>query len=95
MLLIGLPVFIASYYVYHVDKLEDEEFAERFGNIYEGLVLSKSREKRRAALFYPFWFVTRRLVFATICIVAPDAFWLQLSAAFAVGLVNVSYLCAC
>ena len=93
IILIGLPVFIASFYVCHIDKLEDDNFTESYGNIYEGLVLSKSREKRLIALFYPFWFVTRRLIFATICIVAEDDFWLQVSAAFFTSMVNVCYLC--
>jgi len=48
--------------------MEDEEFKERYGNIYDGLVLDKSPAKRRIALFYPFWFVTRRLILALMCI---------------------------
>ena len=69
-ILAGLPIFIAVFYPCHLDKLDEEEFTEKYGNIYEGLVLSKSKEKRLIALFYPFWFVTRRLIFTMVCIFA-------------------------
>lgn len=92
-ILFGLPLFIAGFYTCHVDKMEDEEFVEKYGDIYDGLVLSTSREKRLIALFYPFWFVTRRLIFALICILAQRDLWLQMSAAFFVSMVNICYLC--
>ena len=75
-ILVGLPIFIAIFYPVHVDKLDDEEFTQKYGNIYEGLVLDKSKDKRLVALFYPFWFVTRRLIFAMICIFAENDLWL-------------------
>ena len=92
-ILVGLPIFIAVFYTWNVDLLEDDDFVEKYGDIYDGLVLSQRREKRRAALFYPFWFVTRRLIFALICILAEKILWLQLSAAFFVSMVNICYLC--
>ena len=92
-ILVGLPLFIAFFYTRHVDRMEDDEFVEKYGDIYEGLVLSQSREKRLIALFYPFWFVTRRLIFALICILAQKLLYLQLSAAFFVSMVNICYLC--
>ena len=91
-ILFGLPIFIASWYPCHLDKLDDEEFIEKYGNVYDGLVMSKEKDKRLIALFYPFWFVTRRLIFALICILAEDDLWLQITTAFFVGLVNLCYL---
>ena len=75
-ILVGLPLFIAGFYTCHIESMEDESFVEKYGDIYGGLVLSTSREKRLIALFYPFWFVTRRLIFAFICIVAEKDLWL-------------------
>ena len=67
-LLFGMPVFIATFYFVNTDNMEDEKFKSKFGDIYEGLVLSSNPDKRRITLFYPFWFVTRRLIFALFCI---------------------------
>lgn len=70
VLLLGLPIFIYGFYSCHIKDLEDEDFVERYGDIYDGLVMDKTREKRMAALFYPFWFVMRRLMFAAVVILA-------------------------
>lgn len=70
-LLIGLPPFILFWYQCKIDNLEDDAFIESYGDIYDGLVLSGDKETRRVALFYPFWFVFRRLIFSLVCILAP------------------------
>ena len=75
-ILIILPIFIASFYGCHIEELEDDKFKESWGDIYDGLVLKKDRGTRMVALFYPFWFVFRRLVFAIICIVAQEDIFL-------------------
>ena len=92
ILLLALPCFIFGWYTGYAEKLEDEEFVEKFGDIYEGLVLDKDPEKRIVTMFYPFWFCVRRLLFALVCILAEDALWLQISVAVFVGMVNLCYL---
>ena len=72
--LFGLPIFIGLFYSCNIHKMDDETFVDSFGDIYDGLVLDKSPEKRLSAVFYPFWFVTRRLLFALICIWAETNF---------------------
>lgn len=72
ILLITLPIFIVALYNYYVNKLDDKEFTRKWGHIFEGLYLNKDYEKRRAAIFYPFWFCMRRMVFALVCILAQD-----------------------
>ena len=77
-----------------MDEMDEEAFVERYGDIYDDLVLSTSKDKRQAAVFYPFWFCMRRLIFALVCIFFETHLWLQLSAAFVVGLINLGYLMA-
>ena len=37
--LFGLPIFIKFFYACHIESMEDEEFVEKYGDIYDGLVL--------------------------------------------------------
>ena len=37
--LFGLPIFIKFFYHCHIESMEDEEFVEKYGDIYDGLVL--------------------------------------------------------
>lgn len=92
ILLLGLPIFIFGFYLCHIKDLDDDDFIESFGNIYDGLVMDKSREKRMAALFYPFWFCMRRLLFALVVILADEALWLQLITVIFTGIVQTAYL---
>jgi len=89
--LIGLPIFILAFYLNYVKKLETKKFVQKWGGILDGLYLSEEADKRRIAIFYPFWFCMRRIVFALTCILAPDALWLQVSAAFILAMVNLYY----
>ena len=93
-LLLALPLFIAIFYTYNIEMMDDDGFIESFGDIYDGLLLSKNPRKRLSAVFYPFWFVTRRLIFALICIWAEKDFMLQISCSLAACLVNICYMCA-
>lgn len=76
IILFGLPIFIYGFYSCHIQDMQDEEFIEKYGDIYDGLVMDKTKEGRLKALFYPFWFVTRRLMFAGAVIMAEKALWL-------------------
>ena len=92
VLLFGMPLYIATFYVINVNKLDDEKFQAKFGDIYDGLVLTNDPEKRRVILFYPFWFVTRRLIFALICIMMTEDFFWQLNTSLASCLINLGYM---
>ena len=71
ILILAMPFFIYIFYTVNMDEMDDEEFVERYGDIYDGLVLSKDKKKRQAAVFYPFWFCMRRLIFAIMVIFFP------------------------
>lgn len=70
MILFAMPIFIWSFFACHIDHMDEEEFEENFGEFYSGLMLDKTRGRRFRVLFYPFWFVMRRLVFAFTITVA-------------------------
>ena len=55
-------------------------------------MLDKTRGRRFRVLFYPFWFVMRRLVFAFTVTVAQDHLWLQFGFAFIFSMVNLCYV---
>ena len=92
ILLLGLPIFIATFYFINANKMDDEKFQGKFGDIYDGLVLSNNATKRRIALFYPFWFVTRRLIFALICILLKEDFFWQLNTSLLSSFINLGYM---
>jgi hypothetical protein len=91
--LLGMPLFIVGFYMCHTKDLEDKEFRERYGDIYDGLVLSKKPNKRFTALFYPFWFVMRRLIFSLIMILLDTYFWYQILIVMVCSIINICYLC--
>ena len=90
--ILALPVFICSYYLYHSDELDDKLFIDRYGNIYDGLMLSKDKSKRYITLFYPLWFLLRRFVFSIVCVSAQEDHLLQIGTAMIFGLISISYL---
>ena len=72
--------------------MDEKYFQRKYGDIYDGLVLSGDRSKRMSSLFQPFWFVTRRLIFSCICIFAEHELWLQITVALACSLINAAHL---
>jgi len=72
MLLFALPFFIFIFYTVNMDEMDDEDFVKRYGDIYNGLVLSKEKKMRQSAVFYPFWFCMRRLIFALALVLLPE-----------------------
>jgi len=103
---LSLPIFIMGFYGGHANYLCDDDFKARYGVVYDGLKighlqntwegpeLDATREKRFIALFHPFWFVMRRLVFALLVVVAESQLWLQIVVAFAFALAHGAYLAA-
>jgi hypothetical protein len=81
----ALPCFILIFYCRNFDCLEDEEFIEKWGAVYEGL------EYMRASLFANVIFVLRRMLFAYTCIKLSDSLWLQISMSMVVTTLAASY----
>ena len=42
-LLLAMPFSILGFYLHNIDRMEDKEFIQSYGNIYEGLKLSLDR----------------------------------------------------
>lgn len=78
LIIIGLPVFIWTYFGCNVKEINDAEFDKKFGEFYSGLQFyhgsdfNKRKAVRYRNLFYPFWFVMRRFLFAFSVVVAEE-----------------------
>ena len=74
--LIGLPIYIIVYYFKKVGELDDEEFQERYGTLYDGMKIERTEKekddetlyKRKVSVMFPFLCVLRRLIFIAIAI---------------------------
>ena len=87
-----IPFYTSFYYYCNVDKLEDEKWAEKYGTLYDGLQLSTEENKRKSALFFPFFFVIRRLAFVFAVIYMKDFLWGQIMTMFTCCIIMVIYL---
>lgn len=72
---IALPLYIVFFYSWNVDKMGDAEFANKFGTLYGGLNLSEKESKRKTGLFFPFFFVFRRMLFVLTAIFLKNFLW--------------------
>ena len=81
------PILILGFYNYHFDKLDDEDFEERWGAPYESL-----NKGSRWSLIYPCTFVGRRVIFAYVSIFMPGFLTGQLAIQFYLTLATVIYL---
>ena len=72
--------------------MSKKDFLATYGNVYDGLFLNKRPEKRLTAIFYPFWFVVRRLIFAFCCVWFEGSLQLQLTISLAFTMVSLGYL---
>jgi len=62
-----LPPFLVLFLLYNHDLLEDPQFKQRYGALYEGIDTT-----RTTALFYYSAFALRRLLFALTCVYLVD-----------------------
>ena len=92
LVLFAFSVLLMAFYLCRASSLDEKKFKAKIGDLYNGLVLSKSVYKRWKAVFYLFFFCIRRLIFAFVCIAAEDDFLFQIYVAIALALVNLSYL---
>ena len=89
VLLISLPIFILLFYIYHHDKLEDEEFRESFGEVYEGMDPSK-----KSIIFYSCYFLIRRWLLVSILCwsIFRKMVWIQIHSTLILTMVQIIYL---
>ena len=61
--LVGLPLYILSFYQVNFSKLKDEQFKNRYGEAYAGM-----DPEKKASIYFNAFFLLRRYIFAlTIC----------------------------
>ena len=68
-------MYTSAFYYFNLDKLDDENWTKKYGALYDGLQLSIEEDKRKAALFFPFFFVVRRMAFMTAVIFLNHFLW--------------------
>ena len=91
ILVIFMPLFTLIFYYYKIDSVEDEEFKNKYGTLYEGLELDMDKDKRKEALIYPFLFILRRIVFMITVIFMAHFTWSQIAVNFASSFAMVIY----
>ena len=69
VILIFGPVFTIIFYLRRFNDWKSETFETKFGSPLEGL-----RKDKKSSIFYPAFFIVRRMIFAFICIIMSDYF---------------------
>jgi hypothetical protein len=87
ILLTATPIFIMSFYHWHFSKLSEDEFAEKFGSVYEGL-----KPTKRSVISYATYFVVRRGVYALIAIFLYNYVALQIGLSMVITLIAGCYI---
>ena len=90
-----MPLFTSIFYGCKIDQMDDDEFKSKFGTLYEGLNLDMDKGKRKSGLFFPFFFVIRRLLFVTAAIWLSHFLWSQLAIQFFCSVTMIIYLFHC
>jgi len=90
--LLIMPFFTSLFYYFNADNMDDEEFEIKFGTLYSGLNLDLKENKRKSALFFPFFFVIRRLLFLVAAIFLNGFLWGQLAIQFFCSVTMIIYL---
>ena len=87
-----MPFYTSIFHGWNIDKMDDEKFSEKFGALYSGLNLDEKDSKRKSGLFFPFFFVVRRLLFFVAVIFFQDFIWGQVAIQFVCCITMVIYL---
>jgi hypothetical protein len=82
----SLPAFMLIFYLKNFDKWEDEKFEEEYGAPLDGL------HKRKSSLFYPVYFVIRRVLFCLTTLFLFNYVLFQLIIHFVLTLISIMYL---
>lgn len=81
-----LPFFILCFYYNYLDRLEDEDFQERFGTALEGL------DKKASSIWFAAWFVMRRFAFVLISMLLCNYVFIQLPLMLILTLVDAAFM---
>ena len=87
-----MPFYTSIFHGWNIDKMDDEDFSNKFCALYSGLNLDEKDSKRKSGLFYPFFFVVRRLLFFVAAIFLQDFLWGQLAIQFFCSITMIIYL---
>jgi hypothetical protein len=87
VLLAASPFGIYCFYTRKFGQLREEEFEEKYGAVYEGLMLDK-----KSMLMFPIFFVLRRIAFAAICMTMYHIPIIQMSMMLLMTLLLIGYL---
>lgn len=82
-----LPLFILFYFSLKFKMWEHHSFKDKFGSGLEGL-----RKEKRSAVFYPFFFMFRRIIFAIQAVYFYESFASQIFLQIMLTMVQISYL---
>ena len=85
----GVNNFIYWILIRNYSKLGNEDYKNKYGDLYEGINLGK------AYLFYNIWFVVRRLILAISLFLMRDFVVIQLAILNIGSFVTVQYLIVC
>ena len=92
LVVLFMPTFTLLFYYNKIDSVEEHEFKTKYGTLYDGLQLDLEEDKRKSALFYPFLFIVRRLIFMITVIFMAHFTWSQIATQFAFCFIMVIYL---
>lgn len=81
-----LPAFMIIFYLKYFDQWEDEKFEEIYGAPLDGL------NKKKSSLFYPVYFVIRRVAFALTTLFLFNYVILQLIIHLVLTMISIFYL---
>ena len=70
-------LFLAFFFVWNSERVNEPDFKARYGELYSDLNLEGSKAHRKAVLLSPFIFVLKRGLFALTCVMLMDHLSLQ------------------
>ena len=87
LLLVFVPPYFVVYYLWNFKNWERPSFEQKYGSPLEGLIKTK-----RSALFYPIFFLLRRIALAFMAVFLNDYFVFQVWTFIFLSVINLCYL---
>lgn len=87
VVLFAMPIWVLIFYCCNFEKLSDEKFNEKWGSAYDGL-----NPKKRSSIFYPVYFLVRRILFLTFILAWKDSTSLKIFANILMTMIAAIYL---
>ena len=82
---VGLPIWVIIFFLFNINRWDDEEFEERHGAVLEGSRIeynSKEQGEAWIAIIHPCLMLLRRIGFVFTVVFQPEFTWLQLAVTF-------------